>query len=301
MRARARGLVMFLVGVAAAHEGDESGPCAYTCGRGLNACRPGPHCRIDPSCSTLDGGGAASDYLELTRLSLVGATSLFSPVVLKEDARRPNARTSGILINSGYLRARNLQCLLQGIRDSEVPGEFVECGVWRGGMVIFMASFVQAFNLSRTVWGFDSFMGVPSRSSGLRDKAHDRLPFLHLAVSQAQVDSHVRQFGLTRHVRLVAGWFNRSITLTGQQAALRRRGIALLRVDGDLYSSTMQVLVRLYPLVSRGGWVVLDDWAVPEARAAIGDYRRAHNITEPITFHTGLPMRYAVARWQKKS
>lgn len=55
--------------------------------------------------------------------------------------------------------------------------------------------------------------------------------------------------------------------------------IAVLRVDGDLYSSTMQVLESLYPKVSVGGWVVLDDWGVKQAQLAVYDFRRRWNIT----------------------
>ena len=236
------------------------------------------------------------------RRSLVGATALFSNVTLHQSSPpRGQARASGILINSGYLRMRNLQCLMQHVRDSGVPGDFVECGIWRGGAVLFMASFVQAYNLSRTVWGFDSFMGVPSVSSGVRDVVNDRGwrdNNTDLTVSLAQVRSHMDTYNLKHRIRLVPGWFKDSIP-TQQGTFARRGGIALLRIDGDLYSSTMQVLTLLYPLVSLGGWVVLDDYSVPESRRATTAYREAHGITEPITFLTGSPFVYPVARWQK--
>lgn len=293
--------------------GSEKHPCLYTCpgdaviedAARCTHWRSNHQCQSGPSCSTLDADGAASDYLELMRRTLVGATTLFSTVKLYEKPGsflQRNPRNAGLLANSGYLRMRNLQCLMQDVRDSEVPGEFVECGIWRGGAVIFMAGFVQAYNLSRTVWGFDSFMGVPSVRSNVRDKINDKgwehNETLDLSISRAQVDSHIDNYDLNHRIHLVPGWFKDSLH-TQQETLASRGGIALLRVDGDLYSSTMQTLTLLYPLVNLGGWVVLDDYAVTESRDATTAYRKAHNITEPITFHTGHPFVYPVARWQK--
>jgi hypothetical protein len=82
-------------------------------------------------------------------------------------------------------------------------------------------------------------------------------------------------------------------------ALTARGGIALLRIDGDLFSSTMQVLTSLYPLLSVGGWVVLDDWGIPQSRDAVVEYRKKHGIGEKISFHAG-PLSYPVARWRKE-
>ncbi|MEK6632595.1 MAG: TylF/MycF/NovP-related O-methyltransferase, partial [Nitrospirota bacterium] len=58
--------------------------------------------------------------------------------------------------------------------------------------------------------------------------------------------------------------------------------LAVLRLDGDLYESTMEALVALYPKVSAGGFVIVDDYGLPTCRAAIEDFRLAQGITDPI-------------------
>lgn len=258
----------------------------------------------EPSCTSLDSMGAASEYLELLRRSLVGSTTLFSEVRLNDSFAHRNARDSGLLSNSGYMRMRNLQCLLQDLDERHVRGELVEAGIWRGGVVVFMAGYARTFNasISRRVWGFDSFIGLPDKASGVRDPARDRGWVQgrksDFAVTQERVRRHVDGFGLGAGVELVEGWFKDS--MPRQRRALKRRGgIALLRIDGDLHSSTTQALELLYPLLNIGGWVVIDDWILTGARQAALEFRARHRITSPISYHGGWLV-YPVARWRKE-
>ena len=288
------------------HHDDEPDPlCTFNL-YGVKSSVPRRYCRAVPSCTSLDDDGPASSYLELLRRALVGATALFSRVALAESPSYPpnkmHRRGAGLLINSGYSRMRNLQCLMQNISDHDVPGDFVECGIWRGGAVIFMAGYAEAYRLRHRVWGFDSFMGLPTKRSGVRESVDVGWTKNNtdMSVTLAQVQAHAHSYALAHRIHLVPGWFKESIPpKLGELAA--RGGISLLRVDGDLYSSTMQALKLLYPLLNPGGWVVLDDWSVPGARTAVEDFRRDFSIDEPISFHSGHPMVYPVARWQKRS
>ena len=56
----------------------------------------------------------------------------------------------------------------------------------------------------------------------------------------------------------------------------------MIRVDGDLYESTMDTLVNLYPRLSPGGYVIVDDYAFAPCRQAVEDFRLEHAITDPI-------------------
>ena len=77
--------------------------------------------------------------------------------------------------------------------------------------------------------------------------------------------------------RVVEGWFKDTLPPRG----LRR--VALLRLDGDLYSSTVDAIEPLYPLVVPGGVVYVDDYgAYGGCHQAINEYRARHNITEPM-------------------
>lgn len=98
-------------------------------------------------------------------------------------------------------------------------------------------------------------------------------------------------------VRMLPGFFNE--TLPGP---IER--IAMLRVDADTFTSIDEVLERLYPRVSPGGFVVFDDWKIPFAREAILRFRRRHNISEGLTFsawHCRRPFRTIdpMAFWRK--
>ena len=58
--------------------------------------------------------------------------------------------------------------------------------------------------------------------------------------------------------------------------------LAVLRLDGDMYSSTIQALDALYPKLSPGGFCIIDDFALPGCAAAVHDYRAANSIDEPL-------------------
>ncbi|HUQ77176.1 MAG TPA: TylF/MycF/NovP-related O-methyltransferase, partial [Burkholderiales bacterium] len=82
---------------------------------------------------------------------------------------------------------------------------------------------------------------------------------------------------LDEQVRFLKGWFRD--TLPG--APVQR--LAVLRIDGDLYESTMDALTHLYPKLQPGGYCIIDDYHdIPACRQAVLDYRERHGIDEEI-------------------
>jgi hypothetical protein len=181
----------------------------------------------------------------------------------------------------GLKRLDNVQyCVEQVLRDG-VPGDLIETGVWRGGVCILMRAVLRAHGITdRTVWLADSFEGIPD--TGPQGHQLDREMALHehnhvLGVSEDVVRDNFRRYGLLDdQVRFLTGWF--SDTLPG--APVDR--LSVLRLDGDLYDSTMQVMENLYPRLSPGGFVIVDDFEIPACRAAIHDFRERERITEEI-------------------
>ncbi len=182
----------------------------------------------------------------------------------------------------GMQRLTSLQHCVETVLDENVPGDLVECGVWRGGASILMRAVLSAYgDDKRTVWLCDSFEGVPPP-----DTAHyeaDKGIRLHraagvLAVPEAQVRANFERYGLLDdQVRFIAGWFKDTL----QDAPIDR--IAVLRLDGDLYESTIQALDALYPRLSSGGFCIIDDYhAIDACRQAVADYRTAHGVTAEI-------------------
>ena len=182
----------------------------------------------------------------------------------------------------GLRRLNNVQeCVEAALRD-RVPGDLMETGVWRGGATILMRGILRAHGVKdRAVWVADSFAGLPPPNPGRYP--HDAGLNLHLypqlAVPISQVRENFARYGLLDdQVRFLPGWFRDTLPT----APVER--LAVLRLDGDLYESTIDALTHLYPKVSPGGFVLVDDYNdIPACRQAVDDYRQAHRIRSPIT------------------
>ncbi|MEV6229246.1 TylF/MycF family methyltransferase [Saccharopolyspora shandongensis] len=181
----------------------------------------------------------------------------------------------------GLKRLDHLHRCLDRIRADDVPGDLIETGVWRGGVCIFMRAFLKAHrDHDRVVWVADSFQGIPTTMP--ESHPADRELALHeyndvLAVPKSTVEDNFRCYGLLDdQVGFLAGWFRDTLP----DAPIER--LALLRLDGDLYESTENTLNHLYDKLSPGGFVIVDDYAIPACRDAVDDFRARHGITEPI-------------------
>ncbi len=179
----------------------------------------------------------------------------------------------------GLKRLDNLQSCVEDVLAHNVPGDLIETGVWRGGASIFMRAILKTHGVrDRRVWVADSFQGLPPPSPEKHPAdagdTHHTVKFL--AVSLEQVKSNFRRYGLLdEQVCFLQGWFRDTLlTVSSQQWAV-------VRLDGDMYESTMDGLVNLYPNLSVGGYAIIDDYgAVPACRQAVHDYRAAHGIQE---------------------
>ncbi len=172
------------------------------------------------------------------------------------------------------------RCVETVLRDG-VPGDLIETGVWRGGVTILMRGILEAWSdADRRVWVADSFEGLPAPDLDTypEDAGHDLSNVAALAVSAAQVRSNFERYGLLdERVHLVEGWFSDTLS----DAPIDR--LAVLRLDGDLYQSTMEVLDALYPKLSVGGFLIVDDYGAWEpCRRAVDDYRTRHGINDEI-------------------
>jgi O-methyltransferase len=184
---------------------------------------------------------------------------------------------------AGLPRLDNVQDLALDVIRSNVPGDFIETGVWRGGITILMKGILDVFcEWDRAVWVADSFVGLPKPDAEQypADAGDTFWTQDWMAVSQEEVAGHFAQYGLLdERVKFLKGWFKDTLPV----APIER--LALLRIDGDMYESTMDALRPLYPKLSPGGYVIVDDYgAVPGCKAAVDDYRREHNIHAGMTF-----------------
>ena len=178
-------------------------------------------------------------------------------------------------------------CVRDGIRHG-VPGDLIETGVWRGGATIFMRGLLKACGVpDRTVWVADSFEGLPEPDAErfpLEAKAHQgpimTRAYRHFAAGLDDVQRNFRAYGLLdRQVRFLKGWFRDTLP----EAPIER--LAVMRLDGDYYESTMDALVNLYDKLSVGGYAIIDDYGEDSwtyCRKAVDGFRKARGITDPL-------------------
>ncbi|HXU42741.1 MAG TPA: TylF/MycF/NovP-related O-methyltransferase [Burkholderiales bacterium] len=181
----------------------------------------------------------------------------------------------------GVPRLDNLRSCIERVLDDGVEGDFIETGVWRGGACIFMRGILKAYGVTdRTVWVADSFAGLPPGDlvKYPKESPVDFSQHGELAISLDQVQRNFSRYDLLDgQVKFLKGWFRD--TLPG--APIRK--LSILRLDGDLYESTMDALT-LYAKLSPGGFVIVDDYNFLEAcNAAIDDFRKQHGIAAAIT------------------
>jgi O-methyltransferase len=240
-----------------------------------------------------------SRIARVRKRAILGAKGLLPPDVdvVRKAPFDPYLRENGLDTPAdaetmiGLKRLDNLQDCIADILRRNVPGDLMECGAWRGGACIFMRAVLAAYgDRSRTVWVADSFAGLPVPAGGSED-AHI-WEGGEMAVSLEEVRANFQRYELLdTQVRFLKGYFKDTLPT----APVER--LALLRVDGDLYDSVMQTLQFLYPKLSVGGYVVLDDYhqKLPPAVRAVDDYRRQHSITEEI-----VRVDYYGAYWRKE-
>ncbi len=208
------------------------------------------------------------------------------------EARRYGRRwPTEALTMVGSERLSSLEQLCLAAIHQNIRGDFVECGVWRGGCSILMRGVLVALeDKVRRVWLFDSFEGLPKPT--LPQDRDDRLWEIdHLRVTLESVQTNFRTFGLLdEHVLFQKGWFKDTLPVA------KVDHIAVLRLDGDMYESTIIALNSLYAKVSPGGWVIVDDYGAIEAcRQAVNDFRNEHRIDSPIEM-----VDWTGAHWRKE-
>jgi O-methyltransferase len=180
----------------------------------------------------------------------------------------------------GMKRLNNLDyCVRQVIAD-KVPGDFIETGVWRGGSCILMRGILKALDVTdRKVWVADSFEGLPLPDAEVypSDAGDVHHEYGFLAVSEDTVRKNFARYGLLDdQVVFLKGFFSDTLP----DAPIET--VAIMRLDGDMYSSTMDALDNLYHKLSPGGFCIIDDYALPACAEAVEDFRKTHSITEPL-------------------
>jgi len=162
------------------------------------------------------------------------------------------------------------------ILEKDIKGDFIECGVAAGSQIGAMQQAMLDKQISRTIWGFDSFEGIPF--AGINDKEQPGIGEIDInkigvlettsiaSYSQEDVLKNFQLWNLpTNNLKLIKGWFENTIEGTSKEI----KEIAMLRLDGDLYSSTYVCLEHLFEKVVSGGIIIIDDWNLTGCQKAV--------------------------------
>jgi O-methyltransferase len=224
----------------------------------------------------------------LRRRLLLTAFNALNPILMGSSPFGQRKRDFGLVWPAeaetmiGMQRLTSLQECVETVLADDIPGDLIECGVWRGGACILMRAVLAAYgDETRSVWLADSFQGVPREDTAnyKADKGIrlDRYASI-LGVPEAEVRANFQCYGLLdEQVRFLPGWFKDTL----HDAPID--SLAVLRLDGDLYESTIQALDALYPRLSPGGFCIIDDYhAMQPCEKAVTDYRAKHGISADI-------------------
>jgi len=172
----------------------------------------------------------------------------------------------------GPERIQSLMRLAQRIEDEQIPGDVVECGVYRGGSAAILARSATHSRLGRTVWLFDAFQGMPPATATDGPEASSWVG--NLRSSPRRVERVLRWTGAdVSRVRIVPGLFQETFRATHIPQ------IALLNIDADWYESVKLCLVAFYDAVAPGGIVSIDDYGLwPGCRQAVDEFLKERKL-----------------------
>ena len=185
-------------------------------------------------------------------------------------------------------RLNHLQHCAVDVIQREIKGDLIETGVWRGGATIFMRGILKAYDVAdRAVWVADSFEGLPEPDATRfpkEAKAYHgpvmKEKFNRLASGLDEVRHNFQSFDLLDdNVKFLKGWFKDTLPTAPIQS------LAIMRLDGDFYDSTMDALRNLYHKLSPGGYVIIDDYGEANwtnCKQAVDEFRHAEGISEPL-------------------
>jgi len=162
------------------------------------------------------------------------------------------------------------------ILEKDIKGDFIECGVAAGSQIGAMQQAMLDKQISKTIWGFDSFEGIPfagindTEQPGIGEIDKNKIGILETtniaSYSQEDVLKNFQLWNLpTNNLKLIKGWFENTIEPTSKEI----KEIAMLRLDGDLYSSTYVCLQHLFEKVVSGGIIIIDDWNLTGCQKAV--------------------------------
>jgi O-methyltransferase len=183
---------------------------------------------------------------------------------------------------TGKARMHSLSQAVEYIKNLKLKGDFVECGVWKGGNLLLLNMLNNYYNLDKSIYGFDTFEGMTLPSKEDYDlnniSAKEQLKNIHKTSqkrnlwcysSLEDVKKNIKKHGKINNIKLIKGPVEKTLL---QKDNLPKK-ISLLRLDTDFYKSTKIELEILYPLLVKNGVLIVDDYGHWKgAKKAVDEY-----------------------------
>ena len=215
----------------------------------------------------------ATPYIDLIKRSTTNFLYAGSGSLEQWEGELNGGHTSNIMAAVDLL-----DMCARDVVEKAVPGAFAEVGVFRGGQLILLAAIAKEEGARRRVYGFDTFSGIPISKDGSREGDLVNEWSNRYVAPLDFVSGVIQRYGFTSEIQLVVGDIANVTTKQFQN------DLSLIHIDVDSYTSTRHSLEKLYPHLSVGGYVILEDWHIPSARRAVHDYRRENGIVEQMNY-----------------
>jgi len=176
----------------------------------------------------------------------------------------------------GAIRLKNVKDSIEYATRMGIPGDFVELGVWRGGVCIYAKALIDILcQTDRNVLIFDAFEKLPGY--GMAEN--------FLSISEDSVRKAFDLYGASLDgVEFHKGLFKDTLsTFRKDRISSGKKPIAILRIDGNFYDSYQDCLYNLYDFVPVGGVIIFDDFTHNAPNQAWRDFQEDQGFKETVT------------------
>ena len=168
-------------------------------------------------------------------------------------------------------RVEGLHTALQSGHENKIAGDFVECGIWKGGNIVIAKKFLDSVNNIKKFFCYDTFEGMTEPGEFDGEKAHKT--WQGKSKCEAGMEEVIAVFKfhdlLDDRIKFIKGDVRKTLLDKNNLPD----SICILRLDTDFYDSTLIELELLYPRLSSGGYLIVDDYGHWHgSRRAVNDY-----------------------------
>ena len=194
---------------------------------------------------------------------------------------------------TGYERMYFLIKAIEHIKYDKIDGDFVECGVWKGGNLILFEKMMEKLKIKRKIYAYDTFEGMPEPGkfdytykkesakkiiNSLRQKKAD--PKKNIVLAECSLEKVKQNYNkntkLNKNLTCVKGQVEKTLKIKKNLP----KKISILRIDTDWYESTKVELEILFPLLSKNGFLIIDDYGYwSGAKKAVDNYFQKKSVS----------------------